>query len=168
MKLGIVGSEGSKFTQVGESRARQAIRDLIHKYQPSHVVSGHCHLGGIDIWAEEVADEFGIAKEIYPPAEHNWNGGYKPRNLQIAHNSDRVVCITVDSLPANYKGMVFKGCYHCDKALGLRVESASPEHSEGRLLKDVFKPHVKSGGCWTVIQGAKQGKEGEWTVIQNI
>lgn len=153
MKLGIVGSEKSKFTPLGEERAKDAIRTLIRERQPNHIVSGHCHLGGIDIWAEEIANELGLIPEIYPPAKLNWSDGYKPRNLQIAHNSDTILCITVTSLPTNYKGMVFKGgCYHCLKNIGLGACST---------------PHTKSGGCWTVIQGIKQGKEGLWIVVDN-
>jgi hypothetical protein len=152
MKIGIVGSEGAKFTELGEQRAKGAILDIL-KYLVPHsddaVVSGACHLGGIDIWAEELADKLGIGKEIYPPKEHSWSGGYKPRNLQIARNSDIIYCITVDKLPPDYKGMTFETCYHCAK--------------NGRDGKN----HVKSGGCWTVIQGIKMGKEGRWVVISN-
>jgi hypothetical protein len=148
MKIGIVGSEGVKFTKIGEARARDAIRGLLTTGDT--VVSGHCHLGGIDIWAEEVAAEQGLPTLIFPPRELNWNNGYKPRNLQIAHNSDKVVCITIDTLPADYDGMRFpKGCYHCQKA--------------GRPHLD----HIKSGGCWTVLQAMKKGKEGQWIVITN-
>lgn len=152
MKLGIVGSEWSKFTLFGEARAKDAIRRIIREHEPTHVVSGHCHLGGIDIWAEDIADELGVAKEIYPPADLTWSGGFKPRNLQIAHNSDTLYCITVDALPSDYTGMVFEGCYHCKKSIGLGA---------------CGRPHIKSGGCWTVIQGIKKGKEGRWIVISN-
>lgn len=149
MKVGIVGSEGSKFTDDGAFSAREAIRRILNVPEVTHVVSGHCHLGGIDIWAEEVADELGIGKLIFPPREHGWTHGYKPRNLQIAKNSDIVYCISVDKLPPNYKGMTFPTCYHCLKA--------------GRSGTD----HIKSGGCWTVIQAMKMGKEGKWIVINN-
>jgi hypothetical protein len=149
MKIGIVGSEKAKFTELGEARAKDAIRDILRSGGADTVISGHCHLGGVDLWAEEVADELGIGKQIFPPAYLNWSQGYKPRNLQIAHNSDIVYCITVDKLPPGYSGMVFPYCYHCLKA--------------GRDARD----HVKSGGCWTVIQGMKLGKEGRWIVINN-
>lgn len=150
VKLGIVGSEGAKFTQEGEVRAREAIRSLFNQYDVSTVVSGHCHLGGIDIWAEEEALALGLKTEIYPPRELNWSNGYKPRNLQIAHNSDIVVCITVDTLPASFTGMKFpKGCYHCTK-----------------LGRDPLS-HIKSGGCYTVAQAMKKSKEGVWVIIGN-
>lgn len=90
------------------------------------MVSGHCHLGGIDIWAEEEADDMGIEKLIFPPKSLRWNGGYKERNLLIARNSDIVHCIVVAKYPPHYRGMRFTRCYHCDTT-----------------------EHIKSGGCWT-------------------
>ena len=153
MKIGIAGSEAAKFTELGQARAKYAIIEAMSFLAPNSddaVVSGHCHLGGIDIWAEEVADSLGYKKEIYPPADLTWSGGFKPRNLQIARNSDIVYCITVDKLPEGYKGMVFDGCYHCLKAnAGFK------------------EPHIKSGGCWTVLQGIKMGKVGKWVVVNN-
>lgn len=153
MKIGIVGSEAAKFTKIGEQRAKFAILDILKYLVPKKVedavVSGHCHLGGIDIWAEELADKLDYGKLIFPPAELNWDNGYKPRNLQIAKNSDILYCITVDKLPPDFKGMRFDTCYHCAK--------------NGRDGKN----HTKSGGCWTVIQGMKMGKEGRWVIIAN-
>ena len=149
MKVGIVGSEAAKFTKLGEERARDVIREILSGDNVTGVVSGHCHLGGIDIWAELVADELGIKKEIYPPKELNWSNGYKPRNLAIANNSDIVYCISVDKLPDDYKGMRFSKCYHCAKG--------------GRNSTD----HIKSGGCWTVLHAMKLGKRGEWITISN-
>lgn len=151
MKIGIVGSEEAKFTFKGKLAAQDAITQILLDDKATHVVSGHCHLGGIDIWAEDAAEDLGLVPLIFPPAEHSWSGGYKPRNLQIARNSDIIYCITVDKLPPNYDGMKFPGgCYHCLKGL------------------NGFKgPHIKSGGCWTVLQGIKMGKIGKWIVVNN-
>ena len=149
MRIGIVGSEASKFTTLGERRAKEAIRTILSAEGVTHVVSGHCHLGGIDIWAEEIGVELGLTPLIFPPRELNWNNGYKPRNLQIARNSDIAYCISVDTLPDTYSGMTFKVCYHCAK--------------NGRDGTN----HVKSGGCWTVIQAIKMGKEGRWLTVEN-
>lgn len=160
MRIGIVGSEASKFTEKGKAQARDAIFNILTASDATAVVSGHCHLGGIDIWAEEIADDINfdvragsgedkLEKLIFPPRELNWANGYKPRNLQIVHNSDKLYCITVDKLPDDYKGMRFTSCYHCEKA-GFNG-----------------KNHVKSGGCWTVIQGMKKTKEGLWIIVRN-
>jgi len=140
MRIGIVGSEAAKFTSDTEAKARQTIRSLL-----SHgdiVVSGACHLGGIDIWAVEEAKSLGLEYEEFPPARRSWEGGYKQRNLKIAQNSDKVVCITVKELPPNYDGMRFKLCYHCGT-----------------------NEHVKSGGCWTVKEAKKMGKPGEVIIV---
>lgn len=155
MNIGIVGSEAIKFTQAGRDSACEAIHNILEEHTGDNeiptIVSGECHLGGIDIWAKEIALEWNCGYIGYPPRDHTWSGGFKPRNLQIAHNSDIVVCITVDKLPEDYKGMKFPGgCYHCIKS--------------NNGLKE---PHVKSGGCWTVLQAIKKGKVGKWIVINN-
>jgi len=127
MKVGIVGHEAAKFTPETEKQARDLIRKLL---EPAYcVVSGHCPLGGIDMWAEEIADELGIPKLIFPPKDLSWSEGYKPRNLLIAKNSDIVHCIVVDKYPPNYQGMRFQFCYHCKT-----------------------DTHIKSGGCWTALK----------------
>lgn len=132
MNIGIVGHEAAKFTTETEARARDLIRSLLHF--DDIAISGHCHLGGIDIWAEEIADELGLAMKIFPPKSQSWEGGYKQRNLQIAEASDIVHCIVVAEYPESYQGMRFDFCYHCKT-----------------------KDHIKSGGCWT-MKRARQGK----------
>ena len=149
MRVGIVGNEGSKFTPEGKQKALEAIAEILRPVDIKLMVSGHCHLGGIDIWAEEIADTLGIDKLIFPPKVQSWEHGYKPRNLQIVENSDKVYCITVNKLPPEYKGMTFKECYHCRRA--------------GRDSTN----HVKSGGCWTAFQAQKLGKQAEWIVVDN-
>src|SRR3990172_1675336 len=135
-KIGIVGHEAKKFTPETEQRAREIIRSLL---SPSDVlVSGGCHLGGIDIWAEEEADALGIEKVVFLPATRAWEGGYKQRNLQIAGESDVVHCIVVAEYPVDYSGMRFDYCYHC--------------HT---------RDHIKSGGCWT----AKRAKKDVFHII---
>jgi len=144
MKVGIVGSEAAKFNALTELKARQLIRDLIQGAEL--VISGHSPLGGIDIWTVQVARAMDIPVREYPPAKLTWDGGYKQRNLLIAENSDMVVCITVKELPPGYRGMRFpRGCYHC---------GTPPEH------------HVKSGGCWTMKQAARLGKQTRLEVIE--
>jgi hypothetical protein len=142
-KLGIVGSEGKKFTLETELKARQIIRQLIDTTEATHVVSGECHLGGIDIWAKEAAVAWELPFIGFPPKTLKWDGGYKQRNIQIAEESDVVYCITLRNLPDSYNGMKFDLCYHCGT-----------------------KDHVKSGGCWTVKYALKLGKQGEVIVIE--
>jgi hypothetical protein len=140
--VGIVGSEAAKFTLSAEKLARETIERIIDAHRPQRVVSGGCHLGGIDIWAEEVSRGRGIPTVIHLPERRSWSGGYKERNLRIATDSDIVYCITVKTLPDGYHGMRFSRCYHC------QTDS-----------------HVKSGGCWTVKQAISLGKEGQIIVL---
>lgn len=142
MKIGIVGSEGAKFTPTTEAVARALIRSLL--VPGDVVVSGHCHLGGIDIWAVEEARAMGLPDPIeFPPKTRAWTTGYKPRNLLIAQTADQVYCITVRTLPEGYTGMRFPLCYHCRTT-----------------------DHVKSGGCWTVKQARMMGKPGKVLVVE--
>ena len=136
--VGIVGHEGAKFEKSAELMARLIIRDLLND-EDAVLVSGHCHLGGIDIWAEQEAKALGRAMEIFPPQDHTWETGFKPRNIEIASRSDIVHCIVVRELPANFTGLRHQLCYHCNA-----------------------KDHVKSGGCWTAKYAQKLGKPAIW------
>lgn len=107
--VGIVGSEQAKFTQVTEEATRKVIRLFLGASKK--VVSGKCHLGGVDLYAKEEAEKRGVEYVGFPPACHAWEGGYKQRNLEIARAADVCVCISVDRLPAAYKGMRFDTCY---------------------------------------------------------
>lgn len=148
MKLGIVGSEAAKFTTETERLARAEIRRmLLDNADIDTVISGHSPLGGIDLWAIEEAQWCGVCTCEYAPHNFSWGapGGYRDRNLKIAHASDKVVCVTVRTLPADYHGMRFPhGCYHC---------ATPPEH------------HIKSGGCWTMRQAAREGKPTQLVII---
>jgi hypothetical protein len=141
MRIGIVGSEGAKFTPETEALARQLIRQYLSPGDT--VVSGQCHLGGIDIWAVEEAKALGLAYTEHPPPFHSWANGYKVRNIQIARDSELVICITVKALPPGYTAQGFEHyCYHCQT-----------------------DQHVKSGGCWTVKYAKSIGKEGYVFVV---
>lgn len=136
---GIVGSEAAKFDDRTEAIARDYIRQYLTT--ASKVISGGCHLGGIDIWAVEEARKLGIPYEEFLPRSLEWKH-YKARNLQIARKSEVVVCITVAKYPESYKGMKFMTCYHCNTS-----------------------NHVKSGGCWTVKKAIELGKVGGVVII---
>ncbi|MGH9257021.1 MAG: hypothetical protein ACRD3C_20875 [Vicinamibacterales bacterium] len=155
--VGIVGAEEAKFTTAGQVEARALIARLLEP-DGAVLVSGGCHLGGVDIWAEEEYDAL-LALEsrpesvIHPPAVHAWAQGYKPRNLLIARDSTVVHNITVARYPAGYAGMRFAVCYHCERRFR-KTDRRSP-------------PHVKSGGCWTAYEAEKMGKRAHWHVISN-
>ena len=137
-RLGIVGHEAKKFTTETEMQARLRIRNLFATRptgEPFIVVSGGCHLGGIDIWAIEEAKNAGFEFTEHLPATRRWSGGYKERNIEIARDSDKVVSIVVKTLPPDFQGYFNGYCYHC--------------HTDS---------HIKSGGCWTARYAGKLGK----------
>jgi hypothetical protein len=136
MIVGIVGSEASKFTRETEQQARRIIRELLTQEGTTAFCSGHCHLGGIDIWTEEIGTELGLVPYVYVPKILSWEGGFKQRNIDIAYMSDEVHCITIKEYPTSYQGMKFNRCYHCNSS-----------------------DHIKSGGCWTMKYAAKLGKK---------
>lgn len=142
MILGIVGHAADKFSEETEILVHDAIINRILTLSPEKVVSGGCHLGGVDSWAKFHAEKLGVPFEEFLPKQLRWEPhGYKERNLKIASTSDRVICVVVKHYPDNFRGMRFQGgCYHC---------------------KDRNPPHVKSGGCWTTLKA----KEREWIFI---
>jgi predicted Rossmann fold nucleotide-binding protein DprA/Smf involved in DNA uptake len=140
-RIGIVGHEAAKFTPETEAEARRIIAELLAS-PDAVLVSGRCHLGGIDVWAEEEAERLDRTTMIYPPATHSWILGYKPRNLKIAQDSDEVHSIVVAEYPPSYTGMRFDFCYHCGTSA-----------------------HIKSGGCWTAKQAQRLGKPAFWHVV---
>jgi hypothetical protein len=147
MILGIVGPEASKWTTATESKARRLIQQLLaalrltHQLESVGIASGACHLGGVDIWAEEIAVAMNLERHIFPPTQNSWPY-YKERNLKIIQEADEIHCITVAQLPPGYEGKRFPLCYHC---------------------RDTG--HVESGGCWTMNQAKKMGKPGFLHVV---
>jgi len=141
--LGIIGHASEKFDKRTEKIARELILTAIQELRPSYIVSGRSPMGGVDVWAEEIAALCNVQTKIYAPDEHTWDGinGFKERNLRIANTSDRVLVIVVEKYPKNYRGMRFTGCYHC--------KGRNPEH-------------IKSGACWT----AWKSGVGVWRIIQ--
>ncbi len=151
MIVGIVGSEESKFTRKTEGLAKHAILDAIKRYGATGIVSGGCHLGGIDKWAIAGGRHVGIPEDRlieYVPKHLRWEpNGYRLRNEKIAQRGDVCVCITVRELPNSFRGMAFDQCYHCEKI--------DPKH----------RKHFKSGGCWTMHYAASLGKPIELIII---
>lgn len=140
--VAIVGAEAAKFTLEGERATRELIRGYLLAYD--FVVSGRCHLGGVDIWAIEEASAAGVAWHEYPPKVLRWEDGFKPRNLQIARDPRvaHAVCIAPQNYPDSYVGRREPSCHHCGTSA-----------------------HVNNGGCWTVKQAIKAGKTGAVLVV---
>lgn len=147
--VGIFGHASDKFDARTEALARKLIFDILvgaeNTYSEVCMVSGHSPLGGIDVWAEEVAISLGMLMDLKIPKQNTWDApyGFKQRNLDIAKTSDVVHVILVKEYPKDYSGQRFKLCYHCKTS-----------------------DHVKSGGCWTGKQAQKLGKKVNWYVIE--
>lgn len=62
------------------------------------LVSGACPWGGVDIWAEVVADLYDIPKIIFSPKSNNWES-YSERNLKIAEECDVLYCFQPKQKP---------------------------------------------------------------------
>ncbi len=127
IKIAIVGSEGKYWTPETRTKAVKEIEYILHylsmptdisgnkiEFDSDEVilVSGGCPKGGVDIWAEIVADVLGILKEIHYPEVNQWEDeirvgvgdivwdyeekikkGYKSRNIEIAESCDILYCI---------------------------------------------------------------------------
>lgn len=120
-RVAICGSEEKHWTPETRTKAVIKIRDCLLKHAEHYndmnapeydssqliLVSGGCPKGGVDIYAEIVADTLGIKKEIYEPQVNQWVDwkseadsegvvilkGYKSRNIQIAEACDIFYCI---------------------------------------------------------------------------
>lgn len=155
LRVGIVGSGEDKFTEIGKKTAKNMIAWTLYDIttnwycvNPVTVVSGHSIKGGVDIWAEEIADAGKLNKLIFAPKVETWDTpkgcyGYKARNLDIA-KSDVVYVVVANKYPRGYYGQRFNECYHCHRT-----------------------DHVKSGGCWTGKKAVEFGNKAYWIVVDN-
>lgn len=149
--IAIVGHAAEKFSDLTEVIAKATISKILSGYSARDVlISGGCPMGGIDIWAEEIADAKGMGKTIFKPKINQWNPdgyGFKRRNIDIAKSCDILYNIVVRDYPKGYKGKKYFD-YHC----------ADTE------MEDI--EHVKSGGCWTAWRAKEHyNKEVHWIII---
>lgn len=107
VRIAIVGSEDKYWTPKTRELACKKIKEILisdeyidfYGNNPDDVIfptliSGGCPKGGIDVWAEIIADFIGLEKEIYYPENNQWEpNGYKERNEKIAHGCDILFCI---------------------------------------------------------------------------
>ena len=111
MKIAIVGSEDKHWTPETRELACKKIKEILinddyldyndnNPYDPIYptLISGGCPKGGIDIWAEIIADFIGLEKNIYYPEVNRWKpNGYEERNDRIAQECDVLYCIDPES-----------------------------------------------------------------------
>ena len=146
MKIAIIGNSHNKFTNFGYECAKEQIVRILSHYKPEIVISGHCHLGGIDIWVEQIARALGYPLDLKIPKQLEWDNeyGFKQRNIDIAKSCDMLFCIVVNKYPYNYEGIKFNGCYH-----------------------DNLFDHVKSGACWTLKYTQNLNKFTQRIIVKN-
>lgn len=157
MRKAIIGHAEDKFCPVSRLAAYNVMRRILTE-GPTILVSGRSPLGGVDVWAEKMAEQLGVRSIIYPPYVHTWGGpgGFRDRNMRIARTADEVHVIVVSLYPEGYDGKVFMTkdrvfggtvpwCYHCERT-----------------------DHVKSGACWTALQAVLLGKTAEWHVLSQF
>jgi len=192
MKTGIVGCEESKWTENQKPKVKLAVSDILQGVGDSGLVmgdsrvaqiwiydgkpilvSGRCPKGGVNIWAEEIADELGIKKEIYPAEVNVWNDiiewdritekepliqvrrkGFRSRNIQIAEACDVLYCIVPKILPKFKYRLTF-----ADVQRERLQENSYCKHC------NTFG-HPTNGGCWTMKYAKKLGKETHLVVIE--
>jgi len=153
MNVGIIGHGSDKFDDMKKKVARDIIYSILKGDDVDVLVSGHSPVGGVDIWAEEIAGQLGIATSIFAPKQHVWDAeyGFKQRNLDIVNHSDVLYVILVRNYPQGYSGRTwFKDglpfCYNCER-------------------HHVPSDHVKSGACWTAWEAKKIDKEVYWYIL---
>jgi len=107
MRIAIVGSNEKHWTPETRTLACKEIKKILinddyldyvnnNPYNVIYptLISGGCPKGGVDIWAEIIADFIGLEKRIYYPTNEQWEpNGYKERNEMIAHECDVLYCI---------------------------------------------------------------------------
>ncbi len=176
MKIAIVGSEGKYWTPVGRTKAILKIKEIlidddyldVNPFDPGDVtypilVSGGCGAsgedkkqifdGGIDVWAEIVADFIGLEKDIKYAETFDWKDkvvsitpsgrdkrkGYKSRNIDIAYDCEVLWCIEPKVPQGSHKATWSSdhGCFY-----------------------------RRSGGMWTLEYAEKLGREVYVVVIE--
>ena len=92
-KIAIVGAEKNYWNEKQESLIKRIISRILIK--DSILISGGCPRGGVDIWAEQIADKNGIEKIIHEPKINIWEE-FKSRNKKIAEDCDILFDIEPD------------------------------------------------------------------------
>lgn len=188
MKIGIVGPSYPKWKSKEQiEEVKSVVRSILFEGRPRTqkqiiLVSGHCPKGGVDIWAEEIADNLGVAKEIYSAEVNQWEDkklntikvpknhdpfdiydvdhvtiikkGYKSRNIQMAEACDILYCIVPHTVPP-------KG-FDITNIDSFTMKDARSFH----CIHCKNLGHPTNGGCWTLKKAKSLGKETHLVVIE--
>lgn len=92
MRLAIVGSQAKAWDLDGAACARGVIRGVCAVLEPAEIISGRSPGGGVDQWAEDYANLFGIQFTPFEASQNSWPH-FKARNIQIAEYCTHLLCI---------------------------------------------------------------------------
>ena len=135
MKLAVVGTS-KKFSMKEEILMRNSIVDILDKYpRDGSVFVISGGAKGVDTLGIEIAKKLGFRTKEYLPDKQEWKY-YKIRNQKIADECDAIFCFTISTKESR--------CYH-------------------HKLQE--KPHLTTGGCWTLEKARDMGKPSDVILI---
>ena len=105
MKIGITGHRESKWKD--KQFARQVVFEVLSKFKKRITIlgSGHCPLGGVDIWAEEFAKNNNIKLKLFPPYKNLPSPErYLKRNREMIEWCDYLIAFISKYHPKNKGG----------------------------------------------------------------
>ena len=156
-RVAIVGSEEKYWTPELREKAVRRIIEILKYHdidEPPILVSGGCPKGGIDIWAEIVADTLGYRKKIFAPENWHWD--------------------TLCSAPLPCEDMVpVHMIKHCRSEVGCDFTARGYRDRNIKIVEycDVLyciDPAFRkwSGGRWTHREACRMGKEVHLELIE--
>jgi len=93
MRIAIIGASKHKWKnpKKAEAEVQRAVTSILSGQDPDTTifVSGGSPAGGVDIWAEKIADELKLKKRIFEPRGQAWHL-FMERNKKIAEFADVV------------------------------------------------------------------------------
>jgi len=158
MKIAIVGASEYRWSEKQKEKVLRKIETILYAHgypqEPSlTMVSGHCPKGGVDIWAEEIADEFGIKKEIYTPEVNQWNSALRCCACGQIHTLDTWICLG-------------EGSSMFDYVKGYRERNIEIAKACDVLYCIEPKGNPSRGGRYTMKYARELGKEVHLLVIE--
>lgn len=153
-KVAIVGSEEKYWTPEQRERAIKEIKKILLSYcleygdgnlpeyrtEDAILISGGCPKGGVDIWAEVVADTLKIKKDIKRSQVNQWKD-----KIEIIWETDRG---NLDEVLKGYMSRNMDIVKDCDVLY---------------TLDPAWR--AWSGGMWTANYAEKCGKEVHWVKL---
>ena len=188
MKLAVVGPSAEKWKPEQIQKVKREIKNILYFKIPEPIlISGHCPKGGVDILAEEIADELGIKKEIYPAEINQWPDGSKclccgeilpftNKELITKHTKSKLGDWNNTKRLKGFRSRNIQIAEACDVLYCIvpktfdAVKTCTWTGSQNN--KQIFCNHCKmyghptNGGCWTMKYARKLGKETHLIVIE--